>query len=130
MNFKEIIRAFFSGILLVASFAPWEPVAARKDLAIIAWMAWIPLLSCLIPIDPEKRCRQPFSAGFLMGLVFWVGTIFWLAHVTWIGMAALAVYLSLYPAVWAWGWRGWASDGRRPRVPFIFCWHWQAHRRG
>ena len=38
-----------------------------------------------------------------MGLVFWVGTIFWLAHVTWIGVAALAVYLSLYPAVWAWG---------------------------
>jgi len=100
MNFKEAIRALLSGVLLVIALGPWKPVTSDKPLAILAWIAWMPILGCLLPIDSKNPCRRPFQTGWIMGLVFWFGTLFWLVHVTVAGMIALAVYLALYFSAW------------------------------
>ena len=101
MNWKEAIRALLSGVLLAISFAPWGPVIAHGQWAILAWIAWLPLLDCLLPINPQQRCEHPFRLGFLMGLAFWLGTVFWLGHVSIAGMTALVFYLSIFIGAWS-----------------------------
>jgi apolipoprotein N-acyltransferase len=90
------ISAIASGVLIALSFVPW-------NFQLLAWIAWIPLIFQLLPINPEARCKQPFYLGFVTGLVFWVMSIYWLYHVTFVGMLALAGYLALYFGFWASG---------------------------
>lgn len=89
------LPAALSGALMAAAYEPWNAQS-------LAWIAWLPLLSRLVPSDPSRSCPDPFRLGFIAGLVFWIGTIHWLVHVTYAGMLALAAFLSLYTGVWAW----------------------------
>jgi len=79
---------------MAASFVPW-------NISHMAWIAWVPLISQLLPVDLHSSCKNPFRLGFLTGFIFWMLTIHWLHHVTYIGMIALAAYLALYVAIWA-----------------------------
>ncbi len=94
LHFFQWFAAIFSGVLMALSFTPWEVAA-------LAWVAWLPLLSQLLPIDPSKKCEQPFRLGFGTGFVFWLFAIHWLHHVSLFGMIALAAYLALYFGIWA-----------------------------
>ncbi len=94
--------ATLSGALMAAGYEPWK-------MASLAWIAWLPLISQLLPIEPDASCARPFLYGFVAGLVFWLCTIFWLVHVSYPAMPALAAYLALFTGVWAW----WMSLIRR-----------------
>src|SRR5437868_5831404 len=91
--------AIFSGALMAAGYEPW-------NMASLAWIAWVPLLSQLLPTGPDDGCARPFQLGFVAGLVFWFSTIYWLVHVSFVAMVAFAIYLALFIATWAW-WMGW-----------------------
>jgi apolipoprotein N-acyltransferase len=96
-----------TGVLMVLSHVPWEIDA-------LIWIAWIPLLSILVPQSEGERCPHPFLSGYLAGMVFWAGTIWWLVHVTGAGLIGLVLFLSLYFGLWSW----WMERLRRvwPRV--------------
>jgi len=105
----SFLAAIATGLLLWAAFPPAGVEAA-------AWVALAPLLWTLwsnrgtpAPAEPRplpawwrpSRAVGAFGHGYLAGLVFFGPNLAWLRHVTLPGMAMLALYLALYPALWA-----------------------------
>jgi apolipoprotein N-acyltransferase len=80
-----------SGLLLVASFAPFS-------CATCGWIALVPAWWLLT--RSERVRRQPFRHGYLVGLIYFGGVFWWISNVTAIGAFFLVLYLALYPAVW------------------------------
>ena len=91
-----------SGALLAACFAPWNQPQ-------LVWIALLPLLATIWSLPATApRWKAPLL-GYAFGLVFFSATFHWmhaLAH-TFDASALrsvpllLAVYLALYPALWA-----------------------------
>src|ERR1700722_14059994 len=80
-----------SGLLLVASFAPYS----------CATCGWIALVPAWWAISRSKRAqKQPIRHGYLIGLIYFGGTFWWISNVTAIGTFFLVLYLALYPAIW------------------------------
>jgi apolipoprotein N-acyltransferase len=80
-----------SGLLLVASFAPFS-------CATCGWIALVPAWWVLT--RSERVRRHPFRHGYLVGLIFFGGVFWWISDVTAIGAFFLVLYLALYPAIW------------------------------
>jgi apolipoprotein N-acyltransferase len=80
-----------SGLLLVASFAPFS-------CATCGWIALVP--AWWVITRSELARRKPFRHGYLIGLIYFGGTFWWISNVTAIGAFFLVLYLALYPAVW------------------------------
>jgi apolipoprotein N-acyltransferase len=80
-----------SGLLLVASFAPFS-------CATCGWIALVPAWWLLT--RSEKVKNQPFRHGYFMGLIFFGSVFWWISNVTAIGAFFLVLYLALYPAIW------------------------------
>ena len=89
------LAAAVSGVMLAAAYAPWNQ----------AWLGWVglgPLLAALWLRRREKPGRGiDFALGWVAGLVYFVGAFQWLRTVTVGGWLALAVYLALYPGIFA-----------------------------
>ena len=82
-----------SGVLLVASFAPFS----------CATCGWIALVPAWWVVTRSERVRlRPVRHGYLVGLVYFGGVFWWISNVTAIGAFFLILYLALYPAVWFW----------------------------
>jgi apolipoprotein N-acyltransferase len=82
-----------SGLLLVASFAPFS-------CATCGWIALVP--AWWVITRSERARRQPIRHGYLIGLIYFGGAFWWISNVTAIGAFFLVLYLALYPAVWFW----------------------------
>src|ERR1700694_579062 len=80
-----------SGLLLVASFAPFS-------CATCGWIALVP--AWWVITRSERARRQPIRHGYLIGLITFGGTFWWISNVTAIGAFFLVLYLALYPAIW------------------------------
>jgi apolipoprotein N-acyltransferase len=80
-----------SGLLLVASFAPFS-------CATCGWIALVP--AWWVITRSERARRQPIRHGYVIGLIYFGGTFWWISNVTAIGAFFLVLYLALYPAVW------------------------------
>lgn len=80
-----------SGLLLVASFAPFS-------CATLSWIALVPAWWMLTRNETVRK--HPFRHGYLVGLIYFGGVFWWIGNVTVIGTMALIAYLALYPAVW------------------------------
>ncbi len=80
-----------SGLLLVASFAPFS-------CATCGWIALVP--AWWVITHSERARRQPIRHGYLIGLIYFGGTFWWISNVTAIGAFFLVLYLALYPAIW------------------------------
>jgi apolipoprotein N-acyltransferase len=80
-----------SGLLLVASFAPFS----------CATCGWIALVPAWWVVTRSARARRhPIRHGYLIGLIYFGGTFWWISNVTAIGAFFLVLYLALYPAIW------------------------------
>ena len=84
--------ALCSGFLLAASFAPGEFAEA-------AWIALVPLLVAVRGVD----FRRAFTLGLTAGLAFWLPSLWWLTKVTPPGWLGMALYCSLYLALFTLG---------------------------
>ncbi len=84
--------ALCSGFLLAASFAPGEFAEA-------AWIALVPLLVAVRGVD----FRRAFTLGLTAGLAFWLPSLWWLTKVTPPGWLGMALYCSLYLALFTVG---------------------------
>jgi len=80
-----------SGLLLVASFAPFSSPTCGWIALVPAW--WVISRS-------ERTRRHPIRHGYLIGLIYFGGTFWWISNVTAVGAFFLVLYLALYPAVW------------------------------
>ncbi len=80
-----------SGLLLVASFAPFS-------CATCGWIALVPAWWVLT--QSEQVRKRPFRHGYLVGLIYFGGVFWWISNVTSIGTFFLVLYLALYPACW------------------------------
>lgn len=80
-----------SGLLLVASFAPFS-------CATCGWIALVP--AWWVVSRSEQARRQPIRHGYLVGLIYFGGVFWWISNVTAIGAFFLVLYLALYPAIW------------------------------
>lgn len=73
--------------------------------------------------------RDAFSAGLVWGVVFHVLTLHWIRNVMSVGpvvaigagVTLLMLYLSLFPAIWAWGWARCRDRGIPWMWPFVFA---------
>ncbi len=113
----SFLAALTTGLLLWACYPP-------VNFGALVWLALLPLLSVLWPRweSPEhgdrpqsgaaappprpawwRPTRAPgaFLHGYLAGATFFLLNLNWLRHVTAPGMVMLALYLALYPALWA-----------------------------
>ncbi|MDD2711134.1 MAG: apolipoprotein N-acyltransferase [Verrucomicrobiae bacterium] len=97
---RDWLLPILSGWLMILSFSPWEPFQGSHQFSFVAWFAWVPWCSLLLPQNPDACCRNPFRSGYLAGLFFWLGTIYWIHHTTIPGMLMLAAFLSLYFGLW------------------------------
>lgn len=90
------LLALLSGFLLTLCFAPfgWGDVC---------WLALTPLIVGVWFSKPSMRWNRLrlFGAGFLCGVGYFGGSLSWLATLTVPGWILLALYLSVYPGVWA-----------------------------
>jgi len=100
---EPLLLALLSGLLLTASFPP-------SRFAFLAWFALIPLLKSLEKARPSLAFRLGFAAGLahFLTLIYWV--IIVMGHyghlpipVSVSILILFSLYLSLYPAVFAWG---------------------------
>ncbi|MBF0328947.1 MAG: apolipoprotein N-acyltransferase [Nitrospirae bacterium] len=93
--------ALLSGLLIFLSFP-------TIDLYLLAWVGAVPFLYSLY----GKPGKEAFTAGFLLGVVYFFGTTFWIYHSinNYGGFSfaysicvvfLLCAYLSLYPSVFA-----------------------------
>ncbi len=98
---KNLLLLATSAGALIASFAPISIVP-------LAWVAIVPLLFAL----EGKIKKVAFLTGLVWGLIFFTGTVYWVVHSMYhfgsvpipIGVAVLALlalYMSLYPAIFA-----------------------------
>ena len=98
---KDIGFSIFSGLLLASLYPPFQ-------FEILAWIALVPLLWVL----EGKKPHEAFMLGLLTGLVSF-GIIIWWVKISmatygglpvalaWLITAVLALYLALYPALFA-----------------------------
>lgn len=97
------LAACLSGILLALCFAPWNQ-------PYLIWVALLPLLAALWTTSNDAAKWKIPSLGYATGLVFFTSTFYWLSELADLfdspglfGLPLLlAVYLAVYPSVWAW----------------------------
>lgn len=93
--------AFVSGCILVLCFP-------TVDLFYLAWIALVPFLISLY----DKKPKQAFKAGMVLGVPYFFGTLYWIYHsinhyggipffLSIIIVIALCLYLSLYTGIFA-----------------------------
>ena len=103
MNRKTLSLSLLSGLLIFLSFP-------KADIGFLAWVALVPLFYVLRDTDIPGA----FRTGFITGLVYSTGLIYWVVFVVvhygylpfYAGvsvMLLLAIYLSLYPALFCAG---------------------------
>ncbi len=103
MNKKTLLLSLVSGVLIFLSFP-------KADMGFLAWVALVPLLYAIKDTDLPGA----FRTGFVVGLVYNTGLIYWIVFVVvhyghipfYAGvsvMLLLAIYLSLYPALFCAG---------------------------
>ena len=80
-----------SGVLLVASFAPFS-------CATCGWIALVPAWWAITRSESVRR--RPMRHGYLVGLIYFGGVFWWISDITAIGAFFLVLYLALYPAIW------------------------------
>ena len=101
MKAKDIGYAIFSGLLVASLFPPFR-------FEMLAWIALVPLLWVL----EGKKPHHAFTLGLVSGLVSFGVIIWWVkismatygglpASLAWLITAVLALYLALYPALFA-----------------------------
>jgi apolipoprotein N-acyltransferase len=99
MNFRSLLLAAFSGLLLAVAFP-------SLDLHLLAWIALLPLFLAL----RGQTVRNGFWLGGAAGIVYFAGTVYWVTNsVHFYGgvpivpamliTLLLCAYLALYPAV-------------------------------
>ncbi|MCK4534047.1 MAG: apolipoprotein N-acyltransferase [Syntrophobacterales bacterium] len=103
MNRKTLLLSIVSGLLIFLSFP-------KADMGFLVWIALVPLFYALRDADLPGA----FRTGFVAGLVYNTGLIYWVVFVVvhygnlpfYAGisvMLLLAIYLSLYPALFCTG---------------------------
>ena len=101
MRAHDIGYSVFSGLLVASVFPPFQ-------FEILAWIALVPLLWVL----EGKKPHEAFMLGLVSGLVSFGIIIWWVkismatygglpASLAWLITAILALYLALYPALFA-----------------------------
>ena len=101
MKAKDLGYSIFSGLLMASVFPPFQ-------FEILAWIALVPLLWVL----EGKKPHEAFTLGLVSGLVSFGIIIWWVkismatygglpASLAWLITAVLALYLALYPALFA-----------------------------
>ena len=101
MRARDIGYSIFSGLLVASVFPPFQ-------FEILAWIALVPLLWVL----EGKKPHEAFMLGLVSGLVSFGIIIWWVkismatygglpASLAWLITAVLALYLALYPALFA-----------------------------
>jgi len=100
---EKLLLALLSGFMLTASFPP-------GSFDFLAWFALVPLLKSLENETPSGSLRLGFAAGMAhyLPLIYWViivmGHYGHLPLPVCVGILILfALYLSVYPALFAWG---------------------------
>ncbi len=100
---KKLLLALLSGLMLTASFPP-------SPFYFLAWFALVPLLKSLENETPTASLKLGFAAGLAhsLTLIYWViivmGHYGHLPLPVSVGILILfSLYLSLYPALFAWG---------------------------
>ena len=100
---KKLLLALLSGLMLTASFPP-------SPFYFLAWFALVPLLKSLENETPTAGLKLGFAAGLAhsLTLIYWViivmGHYGHLPLPVSVGILILfSLYLSLYPALFAWG---------------------------
>lgn len=92
-----------SGVLLALCFAPWNQ-------PFLIWIALLPLLAALWASPEKTSGKKAALLGYTTGLTFFTSTFYWLSELAGLfdspallGLPLLlAVYLAVYPALWAW----------------------------
>ncbi len=101
MRAKDVGYSIFSGLLVASLFPPFQ-------FEVLAWIALVPLLWVL----EGKKPHEAFMLGLVSGLVSFGIIIWWVkismatygglpASLAWLITAVLALYLALYPALFA-----------------------------
>ncbi len=105
---KNILLSVISALLLVAAFSP-------LGTGLLAWVGFVPLLFALegmVAREERRGARKSFVVGWIWGFVFSVGTTYWVVNSMYyyggiplvpgvLIMLVLAVYLALFPAIFA-----------------------------
>ena len=122
MNKKTLLLSLISGLLIFLSFP-------KADMGFLAWIALVPLLYAIEDTDLPGA----FRTGFVTGLIYSTGLIYWVVFVVvhyghlpfYAGvsvMLLLAIYLSLYPALFCAGVVYFRKKGIRGVIIAPFLW--------
>ena len=117
----KILLTVFSGILLVAAFPSIN----------LEFLAWIGMTSFFFALNGKNK-KSGFFLGLLWGFVFFMGTVYWVVNsmVSYGGipfftgiliLMLLALYLSLFFAIFGFGMAAMSSVGMSPMLAIFFA---------
>ncbi len=95
---------------MVFLFPPFHAVG-------LVWITLVPLLAALWSLGETRRKRRAFVFGYLSGVAFFLPTLTWLREVSGLGWVVVALYLAVYPAMWAVFAATWGNPWRNPPAP-------------
>ena len=79
-------------LMFVASAAMLTVIQAPINLALLAWVAYVPFI---IACSPKAGTRQLIYVTFIISLLYWLGNLYWVAPITIIGWIAMCLYLAV-----------------------------------
>jgi apolipoprotein N-acyltransferase len=117
----KLIKSVFknSWFLVVLSALLLRLAFPKFNLFILAWGVFLPFFFAV----SSQRPLKGFFISWFGGVLFYILTVFWLIHVTAAGMVVLSVYLGLYFAFFALGYK-FAREHLLfwPRLFFVPAW--------
>jgi len=100
---QRLFYCFLSAVLICFSFPSFLDKTLAPSTAFLAWFALVPFFMALRGVGSKRAA----FLGFVFGLVQFGGVLYWIAilqaaeYLSGLGWAALVLYLSLYPALFA-----------------------------
>lgn len=107
----RIAAVLLSGLCVALLFPPF-------NVAVLAWVALVPLLAALWSLGGKRAWLRGFALGWLGGLLSSGLQFRWIGEVSWVGAVALSAYLAIFwglfgawAATWGNPWRVRKPDG-------------------
>ncbi len=96
------LRAVLPWILALAGGGVMALCFAPVGWGNLCWVALVPPVCAVWFPGPQERSgwRRAAGIGYVFGAAYFGASLFWLTTLTVPGWAALALFLSVYPAVW------------------------------
>ncbi len=100
---RRLLYCLISAALVCFSFPSFLEKTLEPSTAFLGWFALVPFFMALRGVPPRRAAFLGFVFGFVQfgGVLYWIAILQAAEYLSGLGWAALVLYLSLYPMLFA-----------------------------